>query len=57
VSIAEACGLLGFVLSEAQLAARRQRIQTLCGLETISRKVTSAIGDLDGSMRSMTKIV
>ena len=58
VSIAEACGLLGYVLSDAQLSARRQRIQTLCGLETISRKVTAAIADLDHSMRhSMTKVV
>ena len=58
VSIAEACGLLGFVLSEPQLAARRQRIQTLCGLETISRKVTAAIADLDSTMRqAMTKVV
>ena len=58
VSIAEACGLLGYVLSDAQLSARRQRIQTLCGLETISRKVTAAIADLDHSMRhSVTKVV
>jgi golgi phosphoprotein 3 len=46
VSIAEACGLLGFVLSETQLIARQKRIQMLCGLETISRKVTAAIIDL-----------
>jgi len=58
VSIAEACGLLGFVVSDAQLSARRQRIQTLCGLETISRKVTAAIADLDATMRqAMTKVV
>lgn len=58
VSIAEACGLLGFVLSDEQLAARRQRIQALCGLETISRKVTAAIADLDATMRqTMTKVV
>jgi hypothetical protein len=58
VSIAEACGLLGFVLSEEQLAARRRRIQTLCGLETISRKVTAAIADLDATVRqTMTKVV
>jgi Golgi phosphoprotein 3 len=58
VSIAEACGLLGFVLSEAQLAARRQRIQTLCGLETISRKVSAAIAELDTSARHvMTRVV
>jgi hypothetical protein len=58
VSITEACGLLGFVLSDAQLDARRQRIQTLCGLETISRKVTAAIADLDTTLRqAMTKVV
>lgn len=58
VSIAEACGLLGFVLSDAQLTARRKRVETLCGLETISRKVTAAIGDLDSTMRqAMTKVV
>jgi hypothetical protein len=58
VSLAEACGLLGWVLSDAQLAARRQRIQTLCGLETISRKVTAAIADLESSMRqAMTRVV
>lgn len=43
VSIAEPCGLLPYLLTEAELAARRQRIRTLCNLETISRKVTAAI--------------
>jgi len=58
VSIAQACGLLGFVLNTAQLEARRRRIETLCGLETISRKVTAAITDLDSTMRQvMTKVV
>jgi Golgi phosphoprotein 3 len=58
VSIAEACGLLGFVLSDGALARRRTRIQTLCGLETISRKVTAAIADLDTTLRNaMTKVV
>jgi golgi phosphoprotein 3 len=58
VSIAEACGLSGYVLSETQLHVRRQRIQTLCGLETISRKVTAAIADLDGTVRqAATKVV
>jgi Golgi phosphoprotein 3 len=51
VSIAEPCGLLGYVLSEAQLAARRQRIQMLCNLETISRKVIEAIQGLDETLR------
>jgi len=58
VSIAEACGLLGYALDETQLSARRQRILTLCGLETISRKVTAAIVSLETTLRqSMTKVV
>ena len=51
VSIAEPCGLLGYVLDEAELARRRERIQMLCNLETISRKVTAAIAGLDGTLR------
>ena len=47
VSIAEPCGLLDYVLPSEQLARRRERIQTLCNLETISRKVTHAINDLE----------
>ena len=47
VSIAEPCGLLGYVLSETQLESRRDRIQMLCHLETISRKVSEAIVNLD----------
>jgi hypothetical protein len=58
VSIAELCGLLGFVLSEAELANRRDRIKTLCSLETISRKVAGAIEALDKSVRiAMQKVV
>jgi hypothetical protein len=58
VSIAEPCGLLGYVLSEGALAARRRRIQMLCNLETISRKVTDAIVSLDTTLRqAMTKVV
>jgi len=58
VSIAEPCGLLPFLLSEAQLKARRQRIQTLCKLETISREVAEAIQSLDKSIRiALTKVV
>ena len=42
----------------AQLANRKDRIQMLCSLETISRKVTAAILNLDSSLRqSMTKVV
>jgi golgi phosphoprotein 3 len=52
VSIAEPCGLLPYLLTEAELADRRQRIQALCHLETISRKVTAAIAGLDASLRS-----
>ena len=51
VSIAEPCGLLGYVLAENQLASRRERIQTLCKLETISRKVSDAINDLEIALR------
>ena len=51
VSIAEPCGLLGYVLDEAELDRRRERIQTLCNLETISRKVTRAIVRLDHTLR------
>jgi len=58
VSIAEACGLLGYVLSEAQLENRKQRIAALSNLETISRKVSDAILGLDTSLRrAMTKVV
>lgn len=51
VSIAEPCGLLDFVLSTDQLQSRRERIQTLCNLETISRKVAIAINDLEVALR------
>jgi Golgi phosphoprotein 3 len=58
VSIAEQCGLLSYVLSDTQLNTRRQRIQTLCNLETISRKVSDAIAGLDASrQQSIGKIV
>jgi golgi phosphoprotein 3 len=50
VSIAEPCGLLGHVLSETQLESRRPRIDLLCGLETISRKVADAINGLDATL-------
>lgn len=51
VSIAEPCGLLHSVLSEAQLEARRERIATLGNLETISRSVAAAISGLDATLR------
>ena len=58
VSIAELCGLLNYVLSENELAARRPRIQMLCNMETISRKVTGAIVSLEATLRqAMTKVV
>lgn len=58
VSIAEPCGLLGYVLSSAELENRRERIHMLCNLETISRTVTAAILNLDTSLRqTMTKVV
>ena len=58
ISIAEQCGLLGFVLSDSELGNRAQRIQMLCNLETISRQVGEAIRGLDKSFRmAMTKVV
>jgi Golgi phosphoprotein 3 len=58
VSIAEQCGLLGFVLSDSELSSRAQRIGMLCKLETISRQVAEAIAGLDKSIRiAMTKVV
>ena len=58
VSIAEACGLLGYVLSDNELENRRDRIRMLCNLETISRKVMDAILGLDKAIRmTMTKVV
>jgi hypothetical protein len=58
VSIAEPCGLLPFVLDDRQIEARRQRIDTLCRLETISRKVAAAIAELDSVMRqAVAKVV
>ncbi len=53
VSIAEPCGLLSSVASAAQLESRRARIETLCKLETISRKVADAIAEFDGSLRQL----
>jgi Golgi phosphoprotein 3 len=58
VSIAEPCGLLGYVLSDTQIKSREERIQTLCNLETISRKVTAAIAGLDATLhQGITKIM
>ena len=58
VSIADQCGLLGYVLSDAELENRTDRIRLLTRLETISRKVADAIHSLDKSIRiAMTKIV
>jgi hypothetical protein len=46
------------VLSDNELAARRARIQLLCNMETISRKVSDAIVSLESSLRqAMTKVV
>jgi golgi phosphoprotein 3 len=58
VSIAEQCGLLGYVLSESELENRQERIRMLSKLETISRQVGEAIHSLDKSIRiAMTKVV
>jgi len=52
VSVAEASGLLGVVLSQHELDGRQERVQLLCGLETISRVVFEAIRELDLYIRS-----
>ena len=52
VSIAEACGLLPLVLSTAELDSRRERIEVLCRLETISRTVKAAIDELYAHIRN-----
>jgi len=58
VSIADQCGLLGYVLSDVELENRKDRIRMLTRLETISRKVADAIHALDKSIRiAMTKVV
>jgi Golgi phosphoprotein 3 len=58
VSIAEPCGLLSYVLSDGTLSLRKQRIETLCNLETISRQVTAAILGLEATVRrTATKLV
>jgi Golgi phosphoprotein 3 len=58
VSLARQCGLLGFVLSEAELEHRSGWIERLCGVETISRKVSEAIVNLDSSLkRAMARVV
>ena len=58
VSVADACGLLGYVLSDVELENRKERIQVLTGIETISRKVREAILGLDQSVRTaMTRVV
>jgi Golgi phosphoprotein 3 len=58
VAIAEPCGLLRYVLSEDTISLRRARIQLLCNLETISRKVTDAIIRLETTLRqASTKVV
>jgi golgi phosphoprotein 3 len=58
VSLVEACGLLSQVFSEGALDLRKQRIEMLCNLETISRKVAAAIHSLeDFRHQVMIKVV
>lgn len=58
VSIAEACGLLSYVLSDNELEHRRGRVRMLCNLETISREVTEAILGLDKAVKmAITRVV
>ena len=47
VSLVDACGLMSQVFSDGARDLRRQRIQMLCNLETISRKVAAAIRGLE----------
>jgi hypothetical protein len=56
VSIADAFGLLGCVLTAQQVASRQSRIRMLCGLETISRKVIAALSDLDATQHNVPRI-
>jgi hypothetical protein len=45
-------------MSERQIETRRQRIHTLCNLETISRKVSAAISEMDAGRRQhMAKVL
>ncbi len=58
LSIAEPCGLLSYVLTDEQMEERWGRVMMLCGVETISRKVTAAISDLDATLRQgLSKVV
>ena len=50
VSLADACGLLGRVLTDEQREARAERIETLSNFETIARIVSSAIAGLYADM-------
>ena len=45
VSLANACGLLPYILGERELEGRAERIRTISNLETISRQVAEAIAD------------
>ena len=58
VSLVQACGMLPLVVGEGALALRKQRIETLCGLETISRNVTAAIRSLEAALyHPVTRII
>ena len=58
VSLVEACGLLGEIVSQEEMAQRQERIETLCGLETISRKVRAAIASIEAFRQHViTKVV
>ena len=58
VSLVSACGLLGLVLGDGALSLRRERIDTLCGLETISRKIIAAIRSLEAALyHPVTRII
>jgi golgi phosphoprotein 3 len=46
LSLIDACGLLGFVLTIDEIASRRQRIEQLTRLDLIGQAVTKAVGEI-----------
>jgi Golgi phosphoprotein 3 len=52
VSVADASGLLGYVLPAADLERRRERIRLLANLETIGREAAEAIRFLERNIRT-----
>jgi golgi phosphoprotein 3 len=58
VSLVDACGMMAQIFSDGARDLRKQRIQMLCNLETISRKVSAAIRNLEDFRQGvMIKVV